>query len=154
MDVDDLLLTLKNDKLSEIDRLTLENDALRACVQKMAGWRSTNPKVEASVLKCREVLKVASRRRKGPRQPSALEVSCGHVVTSAKTTAGIEEPILFIQRFGRHAWDAWIEDYDDEPAHIGFGTGSHPEGAARDLLAKVKSYAARIKRNAAKTKAV
>ncbi len=53
MTVDELGLTLSNEKLSDVDRFTLENDALRACVQQFARWRDENPSVMRAIEKCR-----------------------------------------------------------------------------------------------------
>lgn len=141
---DDLGLSLKNEKLSEADRLTLENDALRACVQKLAGIASDNTRVMKSVEKCREVLSLAAKRRKAVKRRDEIEQACFYLINHA-TQAKIANPTVLITRYGKNDWEAYVEGFED-PERIGVGEGTSPLEAIRDLLGRTRSYEAKCKR--------
>lgn len=140
------LAPVENPRLSDVDRLTLEVEALRKCVQGFASLRGSDPRVIKLVETCRQTLSIVARRRKAVRHRDELEQACFFVIDHA-SRAKIENPSIILQRYSPNDWEAWIDEFDDE-AIIGVGEGASPILATRDLLVKVKNYERRCMRGA------
>jgi hypothetical protein len=136
---DDEEFRLQNDRLSEVDRLTLENQILQACVKRFAAMQSENPYVARMVKNCRESLRQFARRRRAFRPYSEIEQLSTRVVKQAER-AGIQSPVVCLQRFSRVDWDAWVDEYE---GLVGETNGNSPNDALAKLLEKTKAFAER-----------
>jgi len=145
-DPEDILGRLASPDLSEHDQLLLENEALRACVQKFAGMRSENTYISSQVERCRHALKLIAKRHKAVKPRSEIEEACFFVINAA-TEANIRNPSIEIHRYAKDDWDAFITGFE-KPEFIGVGYGNTPIEAIRDLLARTKVFLARCKRGA------
>jgi hypothetical protein len=133
--------------ISDADRLQLENETLRACVQSFANVRDPEPHIAALVERSRNALRQVAARRKAirPKEEELIEQTCFLIANHCRSSQHIPafEPFIVLERSGKRSWEALIDEYEES---IGIGQGPGPLVAVRELLARLKSYEARIAR--------
>lgn len=123
--------------MSELDRLRLENEALRNVVQDFASVRSEHPRIDQLVRKARNVLQqVGAGRQQGGQQGFNLEFTSHSIATMCKHI-GVTNPVVVLERLGPRWWEAYIDEKEDD---FGVGKARDPQEALRHLYGRIRSF--------------
>lgn len=140
-------------KITEAERLQLENQALRQIVQEFAAMvpvvrEGTEEHLQRLILKARNRLQAIARQKKTSNERDPLVTTCGRVVHYSRMLIRLNDPnapdpVVCLDRLGPRSWEAYLEDREEWPA----GTGKTPVEAVQRLVSSVKQAWQRQSKN-------
>ena len=134
--------------ISDADRIQLENEALRKCVQLFANVSSEHPEIDALVQRARRALQQVAERHRTlrPVEPELIEQACFTIenfcLSEAKHVPPFQ-PFVVLERCGKRHWQAFVDGYEET---VGLSDASSPLDAVGQLFHRLRSYDMRLGR--------
>jgi len=134
--------------ISDADRIQLENEALRKCVQSFANISSDHPEVDALVQRARRALQQVAERRRAlrPVEPELIEQACFAIenfcLSEAKHVPPFQ-PFVVLERWGKRHWQAFVDGHEEI---VGLSDASSALDAVEQLFGRLRSYDVRLGR--------
>ena len=127
-------------EISDLDRLRLENEALRTLIGQVSSFSDeerpdTRIRLRAIVAKAREILAEVKRRKRAPKPEDVLEISCQHVRNQCDSL-GLQQPLIIVERLRAWNYEAFVDEHDD----FGVGQGETAIEAVRHLREQIQAY--------------